>query len=395
MRGSGKEDEALCFAGVGCRCSKLDKPRPETYPFKTGRSKRRIVPGERLNELGEKMNRVRLGRTGLMVSEVGFGGIPIVALEVEEAISVVRHAFELGFTIFDTANMYGDSEGKIGTALESVRDQVVLATKTLKRDAQGAAKHVEFSLENLKTRVVDIYQLHQVGNRKALDQVMAPGGAYEALEEARAAGKVRFIGLSSHNMQIAIEACRTGRFDTVQVPFNFIERDASEELFRVAGEMDMGLIGMKPLAGGVLDRADLCFRFLQQVPKVVPIPGLKAPEEADEIVRLYEAPEALTAKQLEEMEEIRSELGTKFCRRCEYCMPCQQEIHIPTVLGLRSFVKRFPPSRTIALVDATMKKAETCMDCGECAEKCPYELPIPDLIQENLSLYREVLKKQS
>ena len=157
----------------------------------------------------------------------------------------------------------------------------------------------------------------------------------------------------------------------------------------------MGIIGMKPLVGGVVDRADLCFRFLQQTPTVVPIPGIKTREEADEIVGLYQRPEGLTAKQEEEIQAIRSELGTKFCRRCEYCMPCQQEIHIPTALGFRSFVKRFPPARTIALVDANMQKAETCIECGECIEKCPYGLPIPDLIKENLALYREYVKKQT
>ncbi len=341
------------------------------------------------------MKKVRLGKTELLVSEVGFGGIPIVALAMEEAVSVVRHCFDLGITFFDTANMYGDSEKKIGAALESVREEVVLATKTLERDAEGAAKHIDFSLENLKTRTIDIYQVHQVANRKTLDQVLGPGGAYEALAGARADGRIRFIGITSHDTETAIAACRTGRFDTVQIPFNFIERQASEGLFQAAGEMDMGVIGMKPLAGGVLDRADLCFRFLQQAPQVVPIPGIRTREEADEIVRLYQPRGDLTAKQQEEIEAIRSEVGTKFCRRCEYCMPCQQEIHIPTALGIRSFVKRFPPARTIALVDANMKKAESCIECGECVEKCPYHLPIPDLIRENLALYREVVKKHT
>jgi predicted aldo/keto reductase-like oxidoreductase len=347
------------------------------------------------NDTEEKMKKVRLGRTGLVVSEVGFGGIPIINLSMEEGISLVLHCFELGITFFDTANMYGDSEQKIGAALESVRAQVVLATKTLKRDAEGAAKHVDQSLESLKTRVIDVYQLHQVANQETLDQVLAPGGAYEALDQARSDGKIRNIGLSSHNTQIAVQACRTGRFDTVQIPFNFIEKDASEDLFRVAEEMEMGVIVMKPLAGGVLERADLCFRFLQQYPKVVPIPGMRAKEEADEIAQLYRTQQALTDQQRKEIGEIRSELGTKFCRRCEYCMPCQQEIHIPTALGIKAFVKRLPPAVTIAMADANMKKAETCVECGECIEKCPYELPIPDLIKENLSLYRAYVKEHT
>jgi predicted aldo/keto reductase-like oxidoreductase len=346
-------------------------------------------------ETEEKMKKVRLGRTDLMVSEVGFGGIPIVSITMDEAISVIRHCFSLGITFFDTANMYGDSEKKIGDALESVRDQVVLASKTLHRDAEGAAKHVDYSLESLKTQMIDVYQLHQVGNQETLDGVFAPNGAYQALSEARDDGKIRFIGLSSHNVQIAIKACKTGRFDTVQVPFNFIERDVADQLFRVAEEMDMGIIGMKPLAGGVLGQADLCFRFLQQYPKIVPIPGIKTREEAEEIIELYQTPRALTEKEREEIERIRSELGTRFCRRCEYCMPCQQEIPIPMALGFRAFVNRLPPLGTIALLDAPMKSAKECIECGECVEKCPYELPIPDLIKENLSLYREYVKQHT
>jgi len=339
------------------------------------------------------MKKVRLGRTGLMVSEVGFGGIPIINLSMEEGIFLLRHCFERGITFFDTANMYGDSEKKIGAALESVRDQVVLATKTLKRDAEGAEKHVDQSLEALKTRVIDVYQLHQVANQETLDQVLAPGGAYEALDKARSGGRIRFIGLSSHDTRTAIEACRTDRFDTLQIPFNFIEQDASRELFRVAEEMDTAVIGMKPLAGGVLERADLCFGFLQQYPKVVPIPGMRARDEVDEIVQLYRTPQAITDQQRREIEQIRSELGTRFCRRCEYCMPCQQGIHIPTALGIRAFVKRLPPLATIAMADENMKKAETCIECGECVEKCPYALPIPDLLKENLALYRAYVKE--
>lgn len=341
------------------------------------------------------MKKVRLGRTDLMVSEVGFGGIPIVNLTLDEGVSLVRHCYDLGITFFDTANMYLDSEQKIGTGLESVRDQVVLASKTMKRDAEGAARHIERSLVQMKTARIELYQLHQIANDEILDQVLAPGGAYEALEEARSEGKIQFIGLSSHNNETAAKACRTGRFDTVQIPFNFIEREPAEELLGVAEEMDMGIIGMKPLGGGMLGRADLCFRFLQQYPSVVPDPGMRAPEEADEIVSLYRARAPLTDADWREIEKIRAQLGTRFCRRCEYCQPCDQGVRIPMVLGFRAFANRLPPVATIALVDDPMKGAGECIECGECIEKCPYELPIPDLLKENLALFQEYVKKHT
>jgi aryl-alcohol dehydrogenase-like predicted oxidoreductase len=199
-----------------------------------------------------------------MVSELGFGGIPIIRLGTDEAVGVVRHCFDRGVTFFDTANVYGDSERKIGQALESVRDRVVIATKTLMRDAETAADHIIYSLENLRTDRIDLYQIHNIANDETFERVLAPGGAYEALARARDEGKIRFIGLSSHNIATAIRACRTGKFDTLQFPFNFIECDPADELFGIAREMDMGIIAMKPLGGGLLERADLCFRFLQQ-----------------------------------------------------------------------------------------------------------------------------------
>jgi len=339
------------------------------------------------------MRKVRLGRTGRMVSEVGFGGIPIISLRMEDAVSLVRYCFQSGITFFDTANMYLDSEQKIGTALEASREQAVIATKTMKRDAEGAAEHIERSLKNMKTARIDLYQIHQIANEQVLEEVMAPRGAYEALSEARAEGRIDFIGFSSHNAETAVKACRTGRFDTVQIPFNFIEDHPAEELFRVAEQMDMGIIGMKPLGGGMLGRADLCFRFLQQYPSVLPIPGMRAPEDADEIVALYRSPEPLREADREAIEKIRADLGTRFCRRCEYCMPCDQGVRIPMVLGFRGFTNRLPPAAAIALVMDPMKGVEACVECGECIRKCPYELPIPDLLKENLALFREFVAK--
>ncbi len=339
------------------------------------------------------MRTVTLGKTGLKVSELGFGGIPIIRLGFEDAVEVVRSCFEAGITFFDTANMYGNSEKKIGDALEGVRNKVVFATKTLARDAETAADHVDYSLQNLKTSRIDLYQFHNLANDEALDAVLAPGGAYEALAKARAERKIEHIGFSSHSISTAIKACRTGLFETLQFPFNFIERDPADELFKVAEEQSMGIIGMKPLGGGLLERADLCFRFLQQYPNVVPIPGIQAREELDEIIELYRSPKPLDEDDRRDIEKIRLDLGTKFCHRCEYCMPCEKGVMIPGVLGFPSFSKRLAPAAAIAFADAAMKSVENCGECQECVEKCPYELPIPDLLKENLAIFTDFMKR--
>ena len=336
------------------------------------------------------MNTVKLGGTDLAVSEVGFGGIPIIPLPKNEAVSIVKYCFDLGIRFFDTANMYLTSEEKIGTALETVRDKVVIASKTTQRDAKGAAAHIDTSLKQLKTDWIDIYQFHNVSNEEALQQILAPQGAYEALAKARDAGKIRYIGISSHSISTAMQALQTGLFHTLQFPFNFIENDPENELFPFACQNNVGIIGMKPLGGGLLERADLCFGFLQQHPHVVPIPGIRAKKEADEIIELYRHPQPLSRPALAEMQNIQTVVGEKFCHRCEYCMPCEQGVQISSVLIFQAAAKRLSPEGVAAWLGKAMQSVAECIECGQCEEKCPYNLPIADLLKENLALFKEI-----
>ena len=288
--------------------------------------------------------------------------------------------------------MYPTSEEKIGAALAGVREQVVLATKTTERDAKGAAAHIELSLKQLNTEWIDLYQFHNVSNAEALEQIKAPGGAYEAVARARDAGRIRSIGISSHSIPAAAAALETGLFQTLQFPFNFIESDPEEALFPLARSLGVGLIGMKPLGGGLLERADLCFGFLQKHPDVVPIPGIRDRSEADEIVALYRDPQRLSEDHLEAMEDIRSVLGRKFCHRCEYCMPCEQGVQISGVLMFRAAAKRLAPENAKLWLGEAMETVERCTECGECEQKCPYQLPIAELLRENLALYKTAVR---
>ncbi|MBW2612706.1 MAG: aldo/keto reductase, partial [Deltaproteobacteria bacterium] len=286
------------------------------------------------------MKQIRLGKTELQVSEIGFGGIPIIPLPMDEAVNLVQHCYDLGITFYDTANMYFTSEEKIGKALASVRDKVVIATKTTERGKEEATAHIDLSLRQLDTDCIDIYQLHNISNQETLDQVLAPGGAMEAVLKARESGKIRHIGVSSHSIRTAMVALETDLFETIQFPFNFIENDPLDELFPLAGKKDIGIIGMKPLGGGMLERADLCFRYLQQHPDIVPIPGFKTTAEVDEVVGFYQNRKSISSGDREDMQGTRSTLGEEFCHRCEYCMPCEQGVQIPSVLIYRAVAKR-------------------------------------------------------
>ncbi|MDA8139166.1 MAG: aldo/keto reductase [Desulfobacteraceae bacterium] len=336
------------------------------------------------------MKKVRLGKSGLLVSEVGFGGIPIIPLPHERAVEIVRHCHERGVTFFDTANMYGNSEKMIGAALETVRDTVVLATKTTRRDKAGAAKHIELSLQNLRTDHIDLYQFHHVSKSEEIEEILSPNGAMAAVQEAMQAGKIGHVGVTSHKIEAALEACRTGLFATLQFPFNFIETDALKELFGVARGLDMGIIAMKPLGGGLLQDAALCFKFLQQHPDVVPIPGISRKEEIDQILSFYENPQPLNESEQQQIETIRAELGQKFCHRCGYCQPCEQGVAITDVLMFRSSVRRLAPAVAVLFSKNAMATVEKCTQCGECVKRCPYDLAIPELLLEVKGIYDAV-----
>ena len=342
----------------------------------------------------ETLSTIDLGLSGLKASELGCGGIPIMRVSLEEAKVILKRCFQLGIRFFDTAHVYNDSEEKMGLALETVRDEVVLATKVWAKDAAGAAKQLAMSFDRLRTKRIDLIQCHNVSNQPDLDRVMGPGGAYEVLAQAKAENKVGAIGLSSHNPDIAVQAIRTGKFATLQFPFNFIENDPQDKVFPAAREWGVGIIAMKPLGGGLLDRADLCFRFLQQYPDVVPIPGIQSLEEINEIIGYYQRRRPLGQDDREQMQKIRNELGGRFCHRCEYCMPCEQGVQIPYVLLIKSQVRRFSPKQLAFIAKQAVASVEQCVDCGECVEKCPYHLPVPDMLKENADIFKKFLVEQ-
>jgi len=327
------------------------------------------------------------GKTGLKISELGFGGIPIIRLQTDEAIGVVKHAFEKGITFYDTANAYKDSEYKMGKAFHGIRDGVVIATKTQKRDRVGMIEHLDNSLRNLQTDYIDLFQLHQVSQNNDWDLLQGPDGALEATIKAKEQGKIRHIGVTSHSLPMAIKLIKTGIFETVQFPFNFIEDAAKDELHIIARQMDIGIIVMKPFAGGVIDNAALAFKFLRQYPDLVVIAGYDSVESIDQIVALYEHPNALTIEDMALMDQYRADLGRQFCRRCEYCQPCPSGVMITPAMGYRILAQRMSASVAVDFGRKAMETITQCTNCGLCTTRCPYELPIPEILKKHYDLF--------
>ena len=337
------------------------------------------------------MEQVRLGRTGIEVSRIGFGGIPIQRLSEEEAVRVVQHCIDLGVTFLDTANGYTTSEERIGKAIAGRRGEVIIATKTGARDRAGAREHLELSLRRLNTDYIDLWQFHGVSSTEDLERVLGPGGAMEAAQEALQDGKIRHIGITSHSLDIALKAVPSGHFETIQFPFNFVTSEPADELIPLSRKCDVGFIAMKPLAGGLLEDATLAFKYLLQFDGVIPDPGIERSEEIDEIVGIVGGSWEFTAEETQDLERIRDRLGTRFCRRCGYCQPCPQGISSPTVLNIRSFYKRFSEERFFSGHPAdAVEVARDCAECGQCEEQCPYELPIREMLVESVEFFDSV-----
>ena len=292
------------------------------------------------------MQKIRLGKSNLMVTPLGFGGIPIQRLNEADAVKVVARCLDLGLNYIDTANAYTTSEERVGKAIKGrKRSEIIIATKTGSRVPDDMKKNIDLSLQRLGTDYIDLYQFHQIGDMPTLKKILDPSsGMMKVMEDAKKAGKIRHIGASSHQMDVAKEIVKSDAFETLMFPFNFITSEPAVELLPLCRQHDVGFIVMKPLAGGMLDNATLCFKYLLQFPDILTIPGIEKPGEIEEIVKIYEGPHKLTAAEKKQMAGLKAELGTRFCRRCDYCRPCQQGIPISMVMSFPSFAKRMPPS---------------------------------------------------
>jgi predicted aldo/keto reductase-like oxidoreductase len=338
------------------------------------------------------MEKITLGKTGLMVTRLGFGGIPIQRLTETGAVRVVRRCLDLGINYLDTANGYTTSEERIGKAVKGRRQDVFIATKTFPGTPEMIEANLNLSLKRLATDYIDLYQFHGVNDKNTMKRILDPdNGLMKVFEKAKKAGKIRHIGITSHQMDIAKALVKTGRFETLMFPFNFITSEPEAELLPECRKRGIGFIVMKPLAGGMLDDASIAFKYLLQFPDVVAIPGIEKVREIEEIARIYEASPRLTAADRRKMQKMRDELGTRFCRRCDYCQPCQQGIPISLVMTFPTFVKRLPPDWYLrGFVTEGMAKAATCIECGECEARCPYGLPIREMLKEHYDLYEQV-----
>jgi len=338
------------------------------------------------------MEKVRLGRTNLIVTKLGWGGIPIQRVGEREAVSVIQAVIEMGVDLLDTARAYTNSEHRIGLALQRTDRPVILSSKSPIKTAK-IYNDVQESLKQIKVKKINIYHLHNVSNFEDYERVLAPGGAYEGLKRARDEGLIDHIGLTSHSLNVLERAIEDGHFEVIMACYSFLEPEAAKKVFPLANEKDIGVLAMKPYSGGVIEEAGPALRFSLSTPNIVPIPGSETLERARENWKIFTEGYSLTEKDKERIEVLKKEFDRQFCRRCDYCQPCTEKINIQFVVGLKSVIKRFGPhAQEVGWMKDLIEKARNCSECGECLPRCPYQLPIPDLIKENLAWFDSLRK---
>lgn len=323
-----------------------------------------------------------LGKTGLRVSRIGFGGIPIQRIDAEGTRALMQALVEKGVNYIDTARGYTVSEEYLGYGLEGIRDKFVLATKSMSRDKESMARDIEISLANLRTDYIDLYQLHNP-KLEELDVIFSENGAIQALRQAKAEGKIGHIGITAHSAAVFEKALEYDEIETVMFPYNIVESQG-EKLIARCREKNVGFICMKPLAGGAIEDGRLALRYILANDNVtVAIPGMAEVKELEQNLAAAEDTSSLTEEEKAAFEKVRAELGQNFCRRCNYCAPCAAGINIPSVFLFQGYLRRYGLAGWARERYATLPvKASACVQCGACETRCPYQLPIRQMMAE-------------
>ena len=333
------------------------------------------------------MDKIKFGRTDLLVGRTAFGALPIQRISFDDAKHLLRKAYENGINFFDTARAYSDSEEKMGYALADVRKEIIIATKSHAKDKKTLFEHLETSLKKLKTDYIDIYQLH---NPESLPSPSEQEELYGALIDAKKAGMIRFIGITNHRLDIAKKTVESGLYDTIQFPLSSLSSNEDLALIDLCKKNNVGLIAMKALSGGLITNAASTFAFLRQYENVVPIWGIQRDSELDEFLSLEKNPPVLDDEMLKIIEKDRAQLAGAFCRGCGYCLPCPANIPIPMAARMSLLLARAPYQGF--LTDewkGNMESISKCVDCGHCKKNCPYGLDTPNLLKTMLREYRE------
>ncbi len=330
-----------------------------------------------------------LGKTGLEVSLIGFGGIPIQRCNQWEVDEIIENLFLEGVNFIDTARAYTSSEERIGEALKKWgRDHFFLATKTPQLSYDAVMADVKKSLNELQTETIDLYQFHNAKTMAAYETIMSPNSGYAALQKCQELGLIKHIGITSHSYEVLDRALDEEKFETIQFPYNIVENKGAS-LFAKAKLKNVGVIVMKPLAGGAFMNADYALRWVAEKQDIsVIIPGMDSVKQVLENTKVGNEFIALSHEERQIFEADANALGKTFCRRCGYCSPCPQGIDIPMQFIVEGYYRRYDLEEwALDRYLSFSANASDCVQCGECEPRCPYNLPIRDMLKKTRELF--------
>ncbi len=333
--------------------------------------------------------KITLGHTGIEIEKNGFGCLPIQRISKEDAAYLLRKAADGGMNYFDTARAYSDSEEKLGYAFAGMREQVVIATKTMAQTGEALRKDLEASLKALNTGYIDVYQFH---NPAFVPRPGGEDGLYDAALEAQVQGKIRHIAITNHRLAVAHEAIDSGLYALLQFPYSYLAGPQEQELVDKCKKNGMGFVAMKGMAGGLIRDGMAAAAWMAQQPGVVPIWGVQHEWELDQFLSCVREAPQLTPEYQAVIGKDRSELAGDFCRGCGYCMPCPMGIEINQCARMSLMLRRAPAAGWLSQEwQENMKRIEQCLHCGQCSSRCPYGLDTPRLLEENYRDYQTYL----
>lgn len=342
----------------------------------------------------------RLGKTNLNVSIIGYGGLPLFFEPTDQAIQSICAALDEGINYYDLdeagnqfipEKVYLDGGSKIGAVLKERRKDCYLGVKSMRQTYEELKEDIELALKRIvkgTTReVIDIFQLAFLDTPQKMDVILSKEGGLRALEEAKEAGTIDYILGAAHNPRSMLQVINSGRFDVIEFPFNIIEDEYIRKVIPLARQKDMGTVVMKPLGGGQLGSvSEYSLRWILNHDITCAIPGMRNKEEVKKNAQVGHDLQPLPAQEYEELEKMGEQIGKEYCHRCGYCLPCTQGIFI---LGIMDFLKSplLPiEKKRIAYSSILTRKvsapASSCIECGECVARCPFKLPIPELMSQ-------------
>jgi len=338
------------------------------------------------------MRMIRFGKTGLELSAVGLGGVQFSKISHQQVAVIIARARELGINWIETAYGYHDSEEKIGAAVAGDWSGLHIISKSSGGETEGFLNRVEESKARLRVERFDLYQFHGVDDQEYWRSVHARGGALAAARELKKQGLIGHLGVTTHNLDLALSMLEADWVESVQLPLSFLNTEvAASGFLDRAQEKRIGVLAMKPFAGGRLESSRLCLDYIYSLPSVLPVVGVEEVWQVEDLVERAEHPEPLTEADEREMQRIRDDLGRVFCRACRYCEPCPQEISIYQALYFPIYIKQMGLARIIGGGEPSyLVAARTCTECGQCEERCPFHLEIREGMKQSLALYEEL-----